>query len=228
MQIDFWADVTCPWCYLSIRHLRQAISSCDFRQHIHVRLHSFYLDPALTEVWGKSHAHYMTNVHKVEYNDVTSMYERMDKLGQAEGIRFQWDHLVVAPPTNAYAALAYAREEDLYSDQNTGAGTYQLRLWEAIARSHFELGKNIADPEVIVGCAQDIGLSPRETLSAIQDQSYAEEALADYQSALTMGITAVPTMLIDQQFIIPGMQTTTAVTNILSTAWNASDKGNKQ
>lgn len=228
MQIDLWADITCPWCYLSVRHLRQVISESEFSSNVYVRIHSFYLDPELDSVWEKSHAHYMTNMHDAEYSEVTALYDRLEKLGQAEGVTFNFDRLTVAPPTTAFAAVNFAREEDHYNDKLAGADTYHLRLWEAIARAHFELGLNIADPEVILGCAQDIGLSPRETLSAVQDPSYTEEALADYHSALAIGITAVPTMLIDNQYIIPEMQSRTALTNILTTAWKASHEGSKQ
>lgn len=225
MQIDLWADITCPWCYLTVRHLRAALSAFEHGNDVAINLHAFYLAPELDHVWEKSHIHYMTSVHERSFEDITAAYTRLEKLGTAEGLRFDFDRVVVAPPTSAYTALAHAREADLYADSITGPDAHALRLYEAIARAYFELGLNIADHEVLIGCAQDVGLSPRDTLTALEDESYTSQSLADYHVALTMGITAVPTMLINDRFIIPGMQTQTALSNMLNTAWKAANEG---
>lgn len=227
LKVDVWADVTCPWSYLSIRHLRAALSSFPHADKVEIRLHSFFLDPELQQVQNTSHALYMVSSHGVELPEVLDMYTRFDHLGQAEGIRFNFDRLVVAPPTRAFAALAYAREHDMFADTTTGPDTTTLKLYEALCRAHFELGATIADPEVIIGCAQDVGLNPSDILDAVENSTYIDQTMADYHAALHFGITAVPTMLINDEFIIPGMQTVTALTNILTTAWDAT-KGKDQ
>lgn len=221
LKVDMWADVTCPWSYLSIRHLRAALATFPHADRVQIRIHSFFLDPELDKIWGKSHALYMANVHHLDLSDVFETYTRFERLGKAEGIQFNFDHLVVAPPHRAFAALAYAHEEDLVSDATSGADTSSLKLYEALCRAHFELGCNISDPEVIIGCAQDIGLNPRELLDALHDPYYLDQPMADYQGALQFGITAVPTMLINDEFVISGMHTTAAFSNILTTAWDA-------
>lgn len=225
LHIDVWADITCPWCYLNLRHLRAALSEFPHKEDITVRINSFFLHPDLEHTWDESHAMFMSTTYGMEIPEVLATYERLEKIGKAEGIRFNFDRLVVAPSHNAHALLAYAAEYDLLSDAATGADTHHIRLYEAIARAHFDLNLNINDPEVLVGCAQDVGLPPREALDALQGSDYHHHALADYQMALSMGITAVPTMLINQRFVIPGMQTQTAVCNMLGTAWKDANEG---
>lgn len=225
MHIDVWADVTCPWCYLGVRHLRGALASFPYADRVEVALHAYFLDPELDVRWEKSHAHYMTNRRGWDFQELQATYERLDKLGRAEGIVFDWDRTVVAPTSNAFRLIAAAREEDLYRDHTTGADTLHFKVWEAIARAHLEMGLDISHPEVLVGCAQDVGMDPHDALSALADEEYAAQAFSDYQIAVQMGIESVPTFLIHQQFVVQGAQPVTAMTNMLTTAWNTTHEG---
>lgn len=220
MHIDMWADLTCPWCYLHLRHLRKALTTFPAVNEVTVSLHAYFLDPELDTVWEKSHALYRNHIHDEDIPDVLAQYDRLTTLGKAEGIRFEFDRLVVAPTTLAWQAVNYAREEDFYQDKATGPDTYALKLAEAIGRAHFEMALNIANPEVIIGCAQDIGLNPADLHNALHDSTYTDQAVSEYHMALNYGIDAVPILIIDQQYVVQGLQPLAAVTNILHTAWD--------
>lgn len=221
MHIDLWADISCPWCYLEVRHLRHAISTFPYPHDITVSLHAFFLDPELDQIWEQSHALYRNHVHEEEISDVLADYERFDKLGRAEGVVFDFDRLTVAPTSPAWQVINFAREEDFYTDRASGADTFALKIYEAIARAHFEMALNIADPEVLIGCAQDIGLDPQAVKTALEDSTYTDQAISEYHMALNYGVEAVPTMVIDQQYLVQELHPVAALTNILNTAWTA-------
>lgn len=221
MHIDMWVDITCPWCYLNVRHLRSALSAFPYAHEVSVSLHAFFLDPELDQVWEKSHALYRHQVHEEDIPDVLAFYERMDKLGRAEGVLFDFDRLVVAPSDTAWQVVNFAREEDFYRDAGTGPDTFALKVYEAIARAHCEMALNIADPEVLIGCAQDIGLDPRAVAAALSDSTYTDQAVSEYHLGLNYGINAVPTMVIDQHYVVQELQPVPAMANILRTAWTA-------
>ncbi len=226
MHIDLWIDVTCPWCYLSVRHLRAALAAFEYRDEVEVVPRAFFLDPDLSESWEKSHAHYLTNVKGVDFDEVTRLYERLDHLGRSEGVVFDFDRCVVAPTSHAHRAIAAARDIDFSRDTVTGPDTATLKLLETIGRAHCEMGLDISDPDILTGCAQDIGIASHDIIGALADESRAAEIFSDYQIALHMGIDQVPTFLIDEQFVIQGLQPTIALTNVLSTAWeHTHDKG---
>lgn len=91
-------------------------------------------------------------------------------------------------------------------------------------RSHFEMGLDISHPEVLIGCAQDIGMPGQLAALAIEDEEWASRVYSDYQMAMHMGVTSVPTYVLDAQFLVDGHQTVTAFSNILATAWDNARK----
>ena len=156
--------------------------------------------------------------------EVREADERMQALGAREGIRFDFDSLVIAPTSRAHRVIAAAHEADIDADTVTGPSSLQLKVAEAIMRAHFEMGLDISHPDVLIGCAQDIGMEPELAAHAVGDEEWASHVYSDFQVAMHMGVAAVPTYVFDAQFLVDGHQTTTAFTNILATAWEQSRK----
>lgn len=221
MHIDVWADVACPWCYLGIRHLRSALARFDHGNDVEVALHAYFLDPELSERLDVSEAEYLMEHKGVDRSRADQIHQRLADVGQAEGVAFDFDHLVVAPTSNAHRVIAAAHEHDLAADTEAGPDTTQLRLAEAIDRAHFEMGLDVSDPEVLVGCAQDVGMDAEEVLIALADETRASDVFSDYQIAIQMGVESVPTFLIDRTFVVQGCQSAQSMVSALSTAWSA-------
>lgn len=222
MHIDVWTDVACPWCYLGIRHLRSALSEFPHAADVEIALHAYFLDPELSEAPGVSEAEYLAEHKDIGPEQVQAMHERLASLGRAEGVAFDFDDLVVVPTSNAHRAIAAAHDVDLARDTVTGPDTTQLKLLEAIDRAHFEMGLDVSDPDVLVGCAQDIGMGAQEVVASLADEARASEVFSDYQIAVQMGVESVPTFLIDHRFVVQGAQPVTALSNALATAWEQS------
>ncbi|WP_075889668.1 MULTISPECIES: DsbA family oxidoreductase [Actinomyces] len=222
MHIDVWTDVACPWCYLGIRHLRSALAAFEHAEEVEVVAHAYFLDPELSERSELSEVEYLMEHKGITREQVDQAHERLSSLGSAEGFTFDFDHLVVVPTSNAHRVVAAAREHDLAAGTETGADTTQLRLLEAIDRAHFELGLDIADADVLIGCAQDVGMEAEDVVAALADEQRASEVFSDYQIAVQMGIDSVPTLLVDRTFVVQGAQPVTALANALGTAWEQS------
>lgn len=219
MHIDVWTDVACPWCYLGIRHLRSALAGFEHAGEVEVVAHAYFLDPELSERSDLSEAEYLMDHKGLTEEQVAQAHGRLGSLGTAEGLSFDFDHLVVTPTSNAHRVVAAAREYDLAAATETGPDTLQLRLLEAIDRAHFEMGLDVADAVVLIGCAQDVGMAAEDVVAALADEQRASEVFSDYQIAVQMGIESVPTLLIDRRFVVQGAQPVTALSNALATAW---------
>jgi len=219
MHIDVWADVACPWCYLGIRHLRRALAEFEHADQVEVVLHAYFLDPELSETLEMPEAEYLMEHRGIERAEVDRIHQRLVDAGRQEGVVFDFDRLVVAPTSNAHRIIAAARENDLAAGTESGPDTIQLRLAEAVDRAHFEQGLDVADANVLIGCAQDIGMEATDVVSALADESRASEVFSDYQIAVQMGVDSVPTFLIDRQFVVQGCQSAVALGNALVTAW---------
>lgn len=224
MHIDMWFDVTSPRCYLALRHLRGALTSFDESHEVEVNLHAFFIDPELDHS-----LEIPRRVHLIE-NCGFSLEEALEEdrvfeeLGRSEGVVFDFERLIVAPSSAAHRAIAAAADYDLECDATTGPDTYALKLAEAICRAHFEGGLDISDPDVLIGCAQDIGVDPRRIVEALAGADYAARVFSDFQIGVQMGIDEVPTSLIDAHFLVSDHGSINALGTILATAWQASRK----
>lgn len=224
MHIDVWSDVACPWCYLGLRHLRSALAAFDHRDEIEVSLHAYFLDPELDEVLDAPRRVYLIEEAGMTLDEAVTADERLIALGSQEGVAFDFDHAIVAPTSNAHRVIAAAHEFDLECDTITGADTTQLRVAEALGRAYFETGFDVSDPDVCIGCAQNIGMPVEQAVAALADERWAAQVFSDYQIGIQMGIDLVPTYLFDRRLVVQNHQSLAAMGNILAGAWSATAK----
>ena len=224
MRIDMWLDTCDPWSYLGLRHLRAALEEFEHRDEVEVYLHAFLLDPELDGPVDKPRVVALVESGSATLEEVRESDERMQALGAREGIRFDFDKLIIAPTSRAHRVIAAAHDADIDADTVAGPSSLQLKVAEAIMRAHFEMGLDISHPEVLIGCAQDIGMEPELAALAVGDEEWASRVYSDFQVAMHMGVAAVPTYVFDAHYLVDGHQTITAFTNILATAWEQSRK----
>ena len=212
MRIDMWLDTCDPWSYLGLRHLRTAMSRCEHGTEIEVYLHAYLLDPDLEAALDKPRIVALVESGAANLEEVREAGERMR------------DALIIAPTSRAHRVIAAAHDADIDNDTVAGPDSLHLKVAEAIMRSHFEMGLDISHPEVLIGCAQDIGMPPDLAALAVGDEEWASRVYSDYQMAMHMGVASVPTYVMDSQFLVDGHQTVTAFSNILATAWDNARK----
>ena len=224
MRIDMWLDTCDPWSYLGVRHLRSAMASFDHGDQIEVYLHAYLLDPDLEGAVDTPRIVALVESGAATLEEVREADDRMRALGGREGIRFDFDSLIIAPTSRAHRVIAAAHDADIDDDTVAGPDSLHLKVAEAIMRSHFEMGLDVSQPEVLIGCAQDIGMPPDLAALAVGDEAWASRVYSDYQMAMHMGVASVPTYVLDGQFLVDGRQTVTAFSNILATAWDNARK----
>lgn len=73
-------------------------------------------------------------------------------------------------------------------------------------RAYFEEGCDVGDIEELVRLAVDVGLSERESRSALILRSGQDGVIAAERHAAVLGITGVPTFVFDGQYTVSGAQ----------------------
>jgi len=68
--------------------------------------------------------------------------------------------------------------------------------------AYFARGKNIGRQDILVEVAQSVGLSGRDAREVLEKRSFKEAVDMDWIMAKSMGITAVPTFVIDKKGIV--------------------------
>ena len=122
------------------------------------------------------------------------MMENLNRMGIAEGIVFS-DRTFT---TNSHKSLLLAE-----AVKEEGREIFET-LNEALFRAYFTEGRNIGDPQVLREVAQSAGVPTGRIRQAGSDAAYEERLALDREAAEQIGITGIPTFIVDGRWIIEG------------------------
>ena len=122
------------------------------------------------------------------------MMENLNRMGEAEGIVFS-DRTFT---TNSHMSLLLAE-----AAKEEGKEIFEA-LNEGLFRAYFTEGRNIGDPQVLRDVAQAVGVSSGRIGQAWSDAAYEKRLARDHEAAAEIGITGIPTFIVDGRWIIEG------------------------
>lgn len=189
MQIDFFGDLSCPWCHLGWRRLRNALAA---RPPIAVRWRPFQLNPDIPVTGIDRNDYLMRKFGNIER--VREVQIAIENAMKTEGIAINLDRIRVTPHTYlAHRLMLLAEESGKVND-----------LMTEIFTAYFVEGRNIGDPLVLQDIAATAGL-PAELSKQTLATHAASDAIAESEmEARQLGIKAVPYFLFDRKYSIAG------------------------
>ena len=122
------------------------------------------------------------------------MMENLERMGKADGIVFSERTFT----TNSHKALLLAE-----AAKEEGSEVFEA-LNEGLFRAYFTEARNIGDPLVLRDVAEAAGVPAGRLELAWSDAGYEERLARDHAEASGIGITAVPTFIVDGRWIIEG------------------------
>jgi predicted DsbA family dithiol-disulfide isomerase len=122
--------------------------------------------------------------------DVGQMMARLKKVAEEEGLPFGERHMTY----NSRLAQELGKWAE---SQGIGEPFHN-----AMFRAYFKEGRNIAKTEELVDVARSVDLSGVEAKEVLEARGFKEAVDSDWSRARTMGVTAVPTFLLDQRFVV--------------------------
>jgi predicted DsbA family dithiol-disulfide isomerase len=206
LVIDLWSDVVCPFCYLGIRQLNGALDQFDHRDDVVIRHRAFELDPHAHLAYDGPLAELVAAKYAVALSQVHTMHERL--LASAEALGMTWS-LDDAQPTNTFDAhrvIARASSQDLGDEMS-----------ERLFRAYFSEGRLLSDHATLGDLASEIGVTGVGALW--ESEEFIDDVQRDETQAHELGITGVPSFLIDAKFMVSGAQGTEQILDVLQRAW---------
>lgn len=195
MVIEVWSDIACPFCYIGKRRLEAAIARFEHAEDVQVAWRSFQLQPDLRTDPSLRLNDYLAASKGLSAADVERMQAHVRTMGASEGIRFDFDRVVVANTFDAHRLIQYAQSVGL-------GGAMKSRLLEA----NFTDGANVADPRTLQRIADEVGLDSGTTRGLLAGDAYADEVRRDIAEARQQRITGVPFFVFDRTYAISGAQ----------------------
>ena len=206
IRVDIWSDVVCPWCYIGKRRFERALDELTGEVTVEFVYHAFQLDPTASP--GKSQP--VADAYARKFGGperAKAMIERVTSIAADEGLEFRLDRALRANTLLAHRLL--------WLTEQPGSPSAQAAMKERLLRAYFHDGLDIGDPDVLAGCAAELGFD-RDTVGAFLDSSAGTaEVRDDLEQAAELGITAVPTYVVNDQWAIPGAQDTETFVAVL-------------
>ncbi|MCU1572069.1 MAG: disulfide bond formation protein DsbA [Micrococcaceae bacterium] len=208
MKIEIWSDVACPWCYIGKRRFETALNSFEHKDQVQVHWRSFQLDPGLPEHYDGTELEYLSERKGMDPAQVSSMFGSVTAQAAAEGLRYDFDKVVVANSFAAHQLIHLAAAHDQ-------ADAVKERLLSA----HFEEGEDIGSREFLIRTGVEHGIPAAEVTAALDTGQFAEDVRRDIAEARSLGISGVPFFVIDRKYGISGAQPAELFGQALAEAW---------
>ena len=193
MRVDIVADTICPWCYLGMRRLDQALAMApDIAAERRWRI--FLLNPDMAEQ-GTERASYLLR----KFGSAERMREVLAYLvdcGRPVGIPFRFEQIARVPNSlNSHRFIRWAASRGR-----------QEQAIEAIFRFYFEEGLNIGEDSVLCDAATVIGLDPQAARRFLLSADERRELLMEDWEFKRLGIQGVPCFILGGKYVISGAQ----------------------
>lgn len=208
LQVEFWLDINCPWCYLGLNRLKKAINSLPFQADIELYLRAFELDPILPRGKEFNLEERLFKEMRLSSSQLQEEFKNLEELGKAEGIKFNFKKIRHTSSFNALQMVLWAQE---YSKG--------LEMVEAFQKAYFEKGDFLGDPEKLVEIAVSIGLREKEAREVLKNDLFAQEVEADQKEALLMGVRGVPYVILESLWALGALQSVSVYRKAIEEAY---------
>lgn len=199
MQIEIFADIVCPWCWIGRRRLEQALA---MRPQIKAQIiwRAFLLNPSLPDE-GMDRQAYLN----AKFGHASSaIYGRIQATGAETGLSFNFDRIKRQPDSRPVQKLILA------------AALKGQDVTEAFYQAYFRDGLDIADSSVRQEICAAAGLPQLATDPAMQ--LAAEQLRTDLTEGQNHRIEGVPFFVLNGKLALSGAHPPEVLLNALDAA----------
>lgn len=191
IRITTYHDILCCWCYLAAGRLRKAIEGVQGRVILGYRL--FPLHPT-----GESYLRRFGSGEQAK--EVIMEHWAAAKAhpdGGAINVTLMRQRHFPYPPSMPVMKGVKAAEQQ---GGVAGHEAYATRAREV----HFLECRNLADTEVLIKIARDVGLDLPRFVRDLEDPQREAEVYREHEAAVRRGIRSTPTVVFDDRWALPG------------------------
>jgi predicted DsbA family dithiol-disulfide isomerase len=208
MDIEIWSDIACPWCYIGKRRFEAALGQFEHRDEVCVTWRSFELDPDAPRERTGDRAARLAQKYGMTIERAREAEQQLTEVAAGEGLGFRFDIARGGSTFDAHRLVHLAGEHAL-----------QDAMKERLLRGYYIEGELMADDETLIAAAVEVGLPEDEARELLSGERFAAEVRDDERTAGELGISAVPTFVVDRKLGASGAQPPEALLGLLRQGW---------
>ena len=193
VQLDIFSDPVCPWCYLGKANLDRALEAHPDHP-FRVEWHPFQLNPDMPPEGVDKHAYLLARFGSEA--QLQAIHQRFRDIARQSGVRMDPDTPKRIPNTlNAHRVIHWA-----------GLEGRQTLAVAALMRAYWVEGRDIGNLGVLADIAAGAGMDRAMVTRLLASDADPDVIKAREAHARSRGVSAVPTFLIDNKYVVSGAQ----------------------
>ncbi len=208
MDVEIWSDIACPWCYVGKRRFEAALARFEHRDDVCVTWRSFELDPSAPREREGDRAVRLAEKYGMKLEQAQAAERQLTDVAAAEGLEFRFDIARSGLTFDGHRIIHLAAAHDL-----------QDAMKERLLRAYFTEGELVGDGDTLVRLATEVGLPEDEALATVSGDGFADAVRDDELTAQRLGITAVPTFVVDRALGASGAHPADQLLDLLRRGW---------
>ena len=210
MELEIWSDVACPWCYVGKRRLEAALTQFEHRDDVSITWRSFELDPSAPPERTGDRAEHLARKYGMTVEQARERQQELADTAAGDGLEMRFEIARAANTFDAHRlvhlAAAHGRQDEMK---------------ERLMQAHFTDGELVSDHETLVRLAAEVGLPGDEVSEMLAGDRFSAEVRDDERTASELGISAVPTFVVDRAMGASGAYPPDALLELLRRGWAA-------
>jgi predicted DsbA family dithiol-disulfide isomerase len=211
VEVEIWSDVACPWCYIGKRRFEAALSQFEHGDEVQVTWRSFELDGEAPHERTGDRAEHLAKKYGMTVAQAREAEQRLTDAAAGEGLGFRFDMARSGNTFDAHRLVHLAEEQDL-----------QDAMKERLLQAYFTEGELMSDLDTLVRLAVEVGMDEQLARETLASDRFAQEVRDDERTAGELGISAVPTFVVDRKLGTSGAQPPEALLQLLREGWTKS------
>ena len=201
MEIEIYADVVCPWCFIGKRRLEKALES--YPGDVTVRYRPFQLDPSPVprpEPTIEALARKFGGPERAR-----KITEQTTQTAARDGLELNFAKSLTANTFDAHRLVRLADQVGKSEE-----------LVEALYQAHFVDGVDVGSHAELARLAGTVGLDEAEAKAYLDSGEGTDELRAALAEARALGVTAVPMFVFAGKYGVSGAQEPATLLEVLA------------
>lgn len=197
ITIDFVSDVACPWCAVGLGGLLEAMRRLEGTADVELHFRPFELNPDMP-AGGQNTIERLMAKYGYDRERVQANRKVISERAAAVGMPMRMDDDNRSFNTfDAHRLIHWAGLQ---------GQAQQIALKKSLLQTYHYQNRDTSDADVLAEAVRDAGLDEAAARGVLATGRYTDEVRAEEEEWRKLGITSVPSVIINGEYLVSGGQ----------------------